>query len=68
MGAAGGLFFAAAETGGVIGPTLTGLMADATGSFDAPLLTLTGVCTLCGVLVILLDGSVKRQLRARPLS
>ncbi len=57
MGAAGGLFFAAAETGGVIGPSMTGMLADATGSFTAPLLTLTAVCSACAGLVILLDRS-----------
>jgi cyanate permease len=54
MGAAGGLFFTAAEIGGVIGPIMTGLMADATGSFLAPLLTLTVVCLLCAALVVAL--------------
>jgi cyanate permease len=64
MGAAGGLFFAAAETGGVIGPMMTGLMADATGGFVAPLMTLTVVCAGCAGIVVLLDGSIKRQLTA----
>ena len=33
---AGGLFFTAAQFGGVGGPYLTGLLADASGSFDLP--------------------------------
>ena len=33
---AGGLFFSAAQFGGVGGPYLTGLLADASGSFDLP--------------------------------
>lgn len=61
MGAAGGLFFSAAETGGVIGPSMTGLMADATGGFSAPLLSLTAICLLCAVLVVLLDRNIKRE-------
>jgi cyanate permease len=46
MGAAGGLFFTAGELGGVIGPTMTGLLADATGAFD------TGMTVLAGVSVV----------------
>ena len=44
MGAAGGLFFAAAEVGGVIGPLAMGVVAGATGGFDAALWLLTAVC------------------------
>lgn len=61
MGAAGGLFFSAAETGGVIGPMMTGALAQATGGFTAPLLTLTCVCFTCAGLVLLLDRTIKRQ-------
>jgi len=61
MGAAGGLFFAAAETGGVLGPMLTGALADATGGFTAPLVTLTGVCLTCACLVLLLERTIRRQ-------
>jgi cyanate permease len=68
MGAAGGLFFAAAETGGVIGPTMTGLLADATGSFVAPLLTLTAVCAACAGLVVLLGRTIRLQAVAQPAS
>ncbi len=61
MGAAGGLFFTAAEIGGVIGPTMTGLLADATGGFVAPLMTLTAVSLLCAVLVLALNSVTKRR-------
>ncbi len=61
MGAAGGLFFAAAETGGVIGPTMTGLLADSTGGFETPLLTLTAVCVVCAALVVLLGRLTARE-------
>jgi CP family cyanate transporter-like MFS transporter len=54
MGAAGGLFFTAAETGGVIGPTMTGMLADATGGFLVPLMTLTGISLVCAMLVLAL--------------
>lgn len=55
MGAAGGLFYTAAETGGVIGPTMTGLLADATGGFIAPLMMLTAICLVCAGLVLTLE-------------
>jgi cyanate permease len=51
MGAAGGLFFTAAETGGVMGPMMTGWLADATGGFASGLVTLSLVCLLCAGLV-----------------
>lgn len=50
-GLAGGLFFSAAEIGGVLGPLSVGLIADATGGFQAALLLMTGICA---VLVLLL--------------
>jgi len=50
-GLAGGLFFSAAEIGGVLGPLTVGFLSDATGSFTAPLYMMTGVCL---VLVLLL--------------
>ena len=43
-GLAGGLFFSAAEIGGVLGPLTVGLLSDATGGFAAPLYLMTGVC------------------------
>jgi len=57
MGAAGGLFYTAAELGGVIGPTMTGVLADATGAFLVPLMTLTVVCLGCAGLVVVLGKS-----------
>ncbi len=44
MGAAGGLYFAAGEIGGVAGPVLVGVVADLTGGFLGGLLMLTGLC------------------------
>ena len=50
-GLAGGLFFSAAEIGGVLGPLSIGALSQATGGFAAPLLMLTANC---GVLILLL--------------
>jgi cyanate permease len=55
MGAAGGLFYTAAEVGGVLGPTVTGVLADFTGGFLVPLMTLTAVCLVCSGLVVALQ-------------
>ena len=52
-GSAGGLFFSAAEIGGVLGPLTVGLVYDATGGFAAALLLMTGICAL---LLLLLAG------------
>jgi len=43
-GAAGGMFFTAAEIGGVLGPVSLGLISDSTGGFTPALLLLSGVC------------------------
>ena len=43
-GTAGGLFFTAAEIGGVLGPLSLGLISDATGGFTPALLMLSVVC------------------------
>jgi cyanate permease len=50
-GLAGGLFFSAAEIGGVLGPLSVGFLSDVTGGFSAALFLLTGVCA---ALVLLL--------------
>jgi CP family cyanate transporter-like MFS transporter len=49
-GSAGGLFFSAAEIGGVLGPVTIGFVADATDGFGAALNLMTGIC---GVLLLL---------------
>ena len=51
VGSAGGLFFAASEIGGVLGPLSVGALSDVSGSFSASLIVLTGVC---GALLVLL--------------
>jgi cyanate permease len=65
MGAAGGLFYTAAEMGGVVGPTMTGLLADATGGFTAPLMALTAICLICAGLVLLLERPASLRLGKR---
>jgi len=50
-GAAGGLFFSAAEIGGVLGPLTLGALSDLTGGFSAGLFLLSGIC---GLLLLLL--------------
>ena len=53
-GLAGGLFFAAAEVGGVLGPLGMGVLSDLTGGFAAPLYLLTGICAgLVGLILVL---------------
>jgi len=54
--AASGLFFAAAEIGGVAGPFTIGLLHDASGGFDLPLGTVTAV-----VLGLILGGMLLRR-------
>ena len=44
LGLAGGMFFTAAEIGGVLGPLTIGYLSETTGSFTAPLGALTLVC------------------------
>jgi sugar phosphate permease len=46
IGIAGGLFFTAAEIGGVLGPMSIGLMADLYGGFDAALWMMTTICVI----------------------
>lgn len=59
MGAAGGLFFAAAETGGVMGPLMTGWLADTAYGFDAALVTLCAVCVACAGLAVGLRAATR---------
>jgi cyanate permease len=54
MGAAGGLFFSAAEVGGVLGPLTVGWLADRTDGFGASLWMLSGVCAVLVVLALTL--------------
>jgi CP family cyanate transporter-like MFS transporter len=51
IGSVGGLFFSAAEIGGVLGPLAMGYLFDATGGFSAALYMLSGVCAALMLLV-----------------
>lgn len=51
-GAAGGLFFSAAEVGGVLGPVMVGVIHDFTGGFTASLYMMTGICAVLLLLLI----------------
>ena len=54
LGLAGGMFFAAAEIGGVLGPVALGALAHLTGGFGVPLWAVTVVCVaLFGILILL---------------
>ncbi|MBT7756228.1 MAG: MFS transporter [Rhodospirillaceae bacterium] len=45
-GAAGGMFFSAAEVGGVLGPIPLGALSDLTGGFSVGLYLLSGICAV----------------------
>ncbi len=57
IGAASGLFFSAAEIGGVLGPLGIGILYDATGGFSTALYVSTGVCVVLLFLLYLLRKS-----------
>lgn len=58
-GLAGGLFFATAEIGGVLGPLTVGVLSDLTGGFTAPLYLLTAVCAVLMALGLLLRRTIR---------
>ena len=53
-GVAGGIFFSAAEIGGVGGPILTGVVTDLSGGFSASLYMLTGMSVVLLFLLLML--------------
>ena len=60
LGAAGGIFFSAAEIGGLLGPLTVGAVFDLTGGFSAALYLFTGVCAaLLGLLWLLGEAAWK---------
>ena len=59
-GAAGGLFFSAAEVGGVLGPVLVGVLHDLTGGFAASLHMMTAICAALLLLLSRLRSSAAR--------
>ncbi len=65
MGAAGGLYFTAGEVGGVLGPYLTGMLADATGGFGTGLVVLAGAAATLAGLTLILRAVADRPAPAR---
>ncbi len=65
MGAAGGLFFSAAEIGGVLGPLTIGMVSDLTGGFDGALWMMIAIS---GALVLLLMAHRAAERRAAQLA
>lgn len=64
MGLAGGMFFTAAEIGGVLGPVTLGMLAHWTGGFGMPLWSVTFVCvTLFGILLVLSRNTSRASTR-----
>ena len=61
MGAAGGLYFTTGEIGGVMGPLLMGVLADATGGFGSGQLLLTGVSVVLCCLTVVLGALLRRD-------
>ena len=60
MAAVGGLFFTAAEIGGVSGPAVTGVLSDITGGFSVPLRVLATVMALLAVFTVMMLGREQR--------
>ena len=61
-GSAGGMFFAAAEVGGVLGPLSLGLLYDSEKSFQSGLNMLSMVCLMLLVLAFILKLMLNREL------
>ena len=59
-GTAGGLFFSAAEIGGVLGPLTLGVLYDRTHGFDAALHLMTAICFALIGLVFLVRRTLPR--------
>lgn len=66
-GPASGLFFAAAEIGGVGGPFAIGVLHDLYGGFSAPMVAVSVVCVALVLSGVVLMRAPKRSLRARGL-
>ena len=61
-GSAGGMFFASAEVGGVLGPLSLGLLYDTEKSFQSGLNMLSMVCLMLLVLAFILKLVLNREL------
>jgi cyanate permease len=67
-GSAGGMFFAAAEVGGVLGPLSLGLLYDTEKNFQSGLNMLSMVCLMLLVLAFILKLMLKRELTQNKFS
>lgn len=67
-GSASGLYFSAAEVGGVLGPLSIGAIADATGGFTAAFYLLTADCALLLLLLTALRRASRQSARSRQAS
>ncbi len=61
LGLAGGLFFTAAEIGGVLGPVTFGILSDASGGFGWPIVSVTFVCLALLLLLAALRVQTRRE-------
>ncbi len=68
IGAAGGLFFTAAEIGGVFGPLSFGVLFEVTGTFAAPLLVLAVVSVVLVLLLAAHRHVVRRETATAAIS
>ena len=62
LGLAGGLFFTAAEIGGVLGPLTIGVLSDLTDGFTVPLMAVTGACLVLIMLIGVLGRARSAQI------
>jgi cyanate permease len=60
VGAASGLYFSAGEVGGALGPMSMGVLAEAAGGFDAPLMMMTAVSVILMILLARLRFLIRR--------
>ena len=67
-GSAGGMFFSAAEVGGVLGPLSLGLLYDTEKNFQSGLNMLSMVCLMLLVLAFFLKLMLKRELTQNKFS
>ncbi len=62
LGLAGGVFFAAAEIGGVLGPLVFGILVDATGGFMVALVSVSAISVMLLAMTALLARAVPARI------
>jgi len=63
-GVAGGMFFSAAEIGGVMGPVSIGVLSDFSGGFSSGLYMLTGVSASLIILLVVLQHQKSKAIKS----